>query len=145
MPKTTAALARATVFLLFVALLLCVWTRSPPGIAERSLAQGIESTAHAQGAEEGESPRPVAEQELALKKRRNQPGQTLYMQASLDAGASQSIVKTFPSDGNTRLRLDYATQRARECYGFACHLQLSDPALRLHPGHAPPQQSGIAG
>jgi len=104
-----------------------------------------ESTRHMPGADEGEAPRPLVEQDAALKKRRSEPGHTQTEAAPVPV-SPQITANLSRWDETDRQRLDMTAQQARQCYEFSCQLMLSDPALRLHPGHAPPQfQPGSAG
>lgn len=135
--KPTLACAMVVVLLVQ---LLCGWTAS--AVNTPLFVSGTESARHAHGAGEGETPRPVVEQELVLKKRRNQ----LSEEQRQGVPAKSDPAEIFLLQDPDRRLLDTIARLAHHRYGLARRLRLSDPALRLHPGHAPPENlSGISG
>lgn len=134
--KAHVVLKRATGLVLLSILLLGTWTHAPVGAVPQWIH--AESPGHASGADEGDAPRPPAEQEAALKKRRNGLQQSSTQAPSLPSHPQIPLNPALLGEVEEQL-LDRTSRQARRCYGLSCELMLSDPALRLHPGHAPPR------
>lgn len=141
-PKPLTTLACTAGFLLLALLLVCAWTRPSAYATGLSNAQVPESARHVQEAEEGDTPRPVAGRQLAMKQRRDQSSEPAHIVALIPRFDATQVFTTIDPDRP----LDIATQQASQRHAHASRLRLRNPALRLHPGHAPPQRPpAIAG
>ncbi|MEP6907092.1 MAG: hypothetical protein ABI858_03805 [Pseudoxanthomonas sp.] len=139
--KSRHALLPVMALLLFAFALMCGGISSSVTVSNLHSGQETQNKNHSLGAEEGETPRPAADQEFALKKRRSPPGAVSPMDSALDA----SPRKTFPmADPDSRL-LETTTRKALQRYALARLLRLDNPVIRLHPGHAPPRSMVTAG
>lgn len=143
--KTVTVIGRAVGLLALAVALLCVWNNPAASPMQPVSVETSASAMHAERAGEGETPRPSGELENLVKKRR------MHLDQMLRANASPlwSLVftaKIFLPDEADSWRLETMAQHAHLQFRFAYGLRLSDPAMRLHPSHAPPAgHPGIAG
>lgn len=143
MPKTMAMCLRATGLVLLAIVLFCAWNHAVKGHIAPSTAHGMETARYLLGADEGETPRPIAEQELVLKKRRSQ---TLGVDQTPASDSTRVIGEIFPKHESEHEQLENIARRGHPRHELACQLRFSDPTMHLHPGNAPPQcQPGSAG
>ena len=134
--KPLTTLACAAGFLLLAILLVCAWTRPSAYATGLSNAQVPESARHAQGTDQGETPWAVVGRQQAMKQRRSQSTAPAHIVALIPQFDATKVFTTIDPDR----QLDMAAQQASQRHAHASRLQLKNPALRLHPGHAPPQR-----